>query len=161
MDYVLAELPELEGIPRVKISNFVGEALDLCSLEGFRELLLVGHIGKLVKLAGGIMNTHSRVADCRMELFCAYAALCGADQALCRALMEQVSCDGCLALLEEANMREAVMASLTAAMQHALERRCGDMTAGVLCFSLAYGLLGHSPEAEALLTKWRGEQSHA
>ena len=71
-------------------------------LEGFSQLLLVGHIGKLVKLAGGIMNTHSRVADCRRELFCAHAALCGADRETCRALMEEVSTDGCLAVLETA-----------------------------------------------------------
>ena len=158
MDYLLSKLPELGALPRVKVSNYIGEALDLSALEGFQELLLVGHIGKLVKLAGGIMNTHSRVADCRMELFCAHAALCGADRALCRALMEQVSCDGCLALLEDAGLREPVMASLTAAMQRALQHRCGDMTAGVVCFSLVYGLLGQSAEAQTLLKKWREER---
>ena len=46
-----------DGIPHVKCSNFVGESLDLAKLEGFEEILLVGHIGKFVKLAGGIMNT--------------------------------------------------------------------------------------------------------
>ena len=51
-------------------------------------LLLVGHVGKLVKVAGGIMNTHSRYADCRTELFCAHAAQCGAQTEVCRALME-------------------------------------------------------------------------
>ena len=44
----------------------------------FEEVLLVGHVGKLVKVAGGIMNTHSHTADCRTELFCTHAALCGA-----------------------------------------------------------------------------------
>lgn len=61
----------------VKCSNFVGEAIDIAVTHHFEQVLLVGHVGKLVKLAGGIMNTHSRYADCRTELFCAHAACAG------------------------------------------------------------------------------------
>ena len=35
---------------------------------GFKKILFIGHIGKLVKVAGGIMDTHSKNADCRMEI---------------------------------------------------------------------------------------------
>ena len=85
LDYLAQNLPEYSSIPVVKCSNFMGDALDMAAAEQFAEVLLVGHIGKLVKLAGGIMNTHSRMADCRTELFCTHAALCGASQATCRA----------------------------------------------------------------------------
>ena len=153
-DYLRDRLPELETLPVVKFSNFLGDAVDLAVSEGFSRALIVGHIGKLVKLAGGIMNTHSRAADCRMELFCAHAALCGADTALCRALMEQVSTDGCLALLEEAGLRESVMESLLAAMQRHLDRRGGgQIRLGVLCFSNEYGFLGMSEGAKELLKR--------
>ena len=64
--------------PRVKCANFIGEALDFAAELGFQELLLVGHIGKFCKLAAGIMNTHSRCADGRREVFTAQAALAGA-----------------------------------------------------------------------------------
>ena len=57
----------------VKCSNFIGASIDMAADLGFEEMLLTGHIGKLVKLAGGIMNTHSREADCRMELLAAAA----------------------------------------------------------------------------------------
>ncbi len=153
-DYLKDRLPELEKLPAVKFSNFLGDAVDLAISEGFSRALIVGHIGKLVKLAGGIMNTHSRVADCRMELFCAHAALCGADTALCRALMEQVSSDGCLALLSEAGLREPVMASLLAAMQRHLDRRAGgQIRLGALCFSNEYGFLGMTEGAKELLKR--------
>ena len=153
-DYLKDRLPELETLPVVKFSNFLGDAIDLAVSEGFSRALIVGHIGKLVKLAGGIMNTHSRVADCRMELFCAHAALCGADTALCRALMEQVSSDGCLALLTEAGLREPVMASLLAAMQRHLDRRAGgQIRLGALCFSNEYGFLGMTEGAKELLKR--------
>ena len=153
-DYLKDRLPELEKLPAVKFSNFLGDAIDLAISEGFSRALIVGHIGKLVKLAGGIMNTHSRVADCRMELFCAHAALCGADTALCRALMAQVSTDGCLALLSEAGLREPVMASLLAAMQRHLDRRSGgQIRLGALCFSNEYGFLGMTEGAKELLKR--------
>ena len=153
-DYLRDRLPELETLPVVKFSNFLGDAVDLAVSEGFSRALIVGHIGKLVKLAGGVMNTHSRAADCRMELFCAHAAVCGADTALCRALMEQVSTDGCLALLEEAGLRESVMESLLAAMQRHLDRRGGgQIRLGTLCFSNEYGFLGMSEGAKELLKR--------
>ena len=153
-DYLKDRLPELEKLPAVKFSNFLGDAIDLAISEGFSRALIVGHIGKLVKLAGGIMNTHSRVADCRMELFCAHAALCGADTALCRALMAQVSSDGCLALLEGAGLRDAVMESLLAAMQRHLDRRSGgQIRLGALCFSNEYGFLGMTEGAKELLKR--------
>ncbi len=90
----------------------MGDALDMAAAEQFAEVLLVGHIGKLVKLAGGIMNTHSRMADCRTELFCTHAALCGASQATCRALMDAATTDACLDILDAENLREPVLESL-------------------------------------------------
>ena len=67
LDYLAANYPALHEIPVVKISNFIGEALDMAAAEHFAEVLLVGHVGKLVKLAGGIMNTHSRCATAALS----------------------------------------------------------------------------------------------
>ena len=143
------------GVPTVKCSNFIGDALDAAVSLGFEEVLLVGHIGKLVKLAGGIMNTHSRQADCRAELFTAHAALCGADSALCRELMEAVSTDACLALLDSAGLRGTVLESLLKAIQFHLNRRAGErLRAGAVLFSNEYGELGATVTARELLKEW-------
>ena len=157
MEFLTEQLPELAAVPRAKCSNYIGEAIDSARLEKFEEVLLVGHIGKLVKLAGGIMNTHSKTADCRRELFVAHAALCGAPAGVCRALMNEVSSDGCLRVLEEAGLRSAVMESLLSAVQAAITRRAGDMRIGALLFSLELGLLGTTDEAVRILEKWRTE----
>lgn len=142
-------------VPIVKCSNFIGQALDAAAERGFTQVLLVGHAGKLVKVAGGIMNTHSRWADCRTELFCAYAALAGGGQELCRALMAAPSADGCIALLDEAGLRDAVMAGLLEAIQVHLDRRAaGAFRAGAVLFTNQYGLLGRTSGAEEILTKW-------
>lgn len=156
LDYLASHLPELREIPIVKISNFVGEALDMAAAEQFGELLLVGHVGKLVKLAGGIMNTHSKQADCRTELFCAHAAICGADAATCRALLDAATTDACLDILVEAGLKAPVMASLLDAVQAHLDRRAaGAFEVGAVLFSNQAGPLGQTKTADALLKKWR------
>ena len=158
MDFLHSAFPVLDGIPAAKCSNYIGEAVDAAAAEGMEELLLVGHVGKLVKLAGGIMNTHSAAADCRRELFCAHAAVCGADTAVCRRLMEQVTSDACLGILEECGLREQVMESLLSSIQTVLERRSGGMSIGAVLFSNERGLLGITTGAEALLSHWRKER---
>ena len=157
LDYLAANYPALHEIPIVKISNFIGEALDMAAAEHFAEVLLVGHVGKLVKLAGGIMNTHSRCADCRTELFCAHAALCGADAATCRALMDAATTDACLDILDAAQLREPVMASLLTAIQLHLDRRAaGAFKVGAVLFSNRNGPLGQTKTADTLLKLWKG-----
>ena len=143
------------GVPVVKCSNFIGDALDIAATHTFKQILLVGHIGKLVKLAGGVMNTHSRYADCRAELFCAHAALCGGDRELCRKLMDSATADACIALLDGAGLRNAVMSSLLAAIQSHLERRtAGAYEIGAVVFSNPYGLLGVTEKAKEILEQW-------
>ena len=159
MDYLREKLPALKNIPAAKCSNFIGDAVDIAVTEGLRDVLLVGHVGKLVKLAGGIMNTHSRSADCRRELFCAHAALCGAGRETCRELMEQVSADGCLAVLEKVCLREAVMESLLPEIQAHLDRRAGGaLRIGAILFSNVYGLLGETAGVKEL-GFWRRERT--
>ena len=156
MDFLRRSGVDTQGIPCVKYSNFIGDAIDIAVTEGIKSALVVGHIGKLVKLAGGIMNTHSRVADCRSELFCAHAALCGADRALCRALMDAVTTDECIALLDGALLREAVLQSLLEAVQRHLDRRAaGAIRLGAVTFSNEYGLLGSTEGAKELLREWK------
>ena len=156
LDYLAENLAELRQIPVVKISNFIGDALDMAAAEHFTEVLLVGHVGKLVKLAGGIMNTHSQQADCRAELFCAHAALCGADTATCRALMNAATTDACLEILQAANLRAPVLESLLDAVQLHLQRRAAAAFAvGAVVFSNRNGSLGATKSADVLLKTWR------
>ena len=155
-DFLHAQGLDALGIPVVKCSNFIGDALDIAAGLPFEQVLLVGHIGKLVKLAGGIMNTHSRYADCRTELFCAHAAVCGANSDTCRALMQAATTDACLALLDGVQLREPVMDRLLTAIQHHLDHRAGGAyQVGAVLFSNQYGLLGQTETAEEMVTTWK------
>nr|MCR4901484.1 cobalt-precorrin-5B (C(1))-methyltransferase CbiD [Butyrivibrio sp.] len=85
----------------VKCSNFIGETLDMACEMGFDALLLTGHIGKLIKVAGGIMNTHSHEADSRMEILsgCFLRAMGDADTA--RKILECVNTEEALHIIDE------------------------------------------------------------
>lgn len=66
------------GLPKVKVSNFIGDSLLYIYNEGFKSIKLIGHIGKFSKLSIGVFNTHSKVCDGRMEAFVYYLSLMGA-----------------------------------------------------------------------------------
>ena len=139
----LKDRPEFASMTPVQCSNYIGEAFDFAVSSGFSKVILVGHIGKLVKLAGGIMNTHSRVADCRCELFAAHAALAGVSRDAIGRLMEAATTDACLEILEEEEKKEAVMQSLMKKIgQHAAHRLGSTVEVTVLVFSNRFGVLG-------------------
>ncbi len=85
----------------IKCSNFIGETLDMALMLGFRKILFIGHIGKLVKVAAGIMNTHSRVADARMETLCSCAVLAGCSIETARNILLCTTTDEVVFLLKE------------------------------------------------------------
>ena len=156
LDYLHETYPQFAAIPVVKTSNFIGDTLDMVAAAHFEQVLLVGHIGKLCKLAGGIMNTHSHTADCRTELFCTHAALCGADREVCTALYNAATTDACLEILDTAGLREPVLQSLLAAIQLHLDRRAGGaFRVGAVLFSNQFGPLGQTETAARLLNEWK------
>lgn len=157
--FVANEHVETYGIPSVKFSNFLGEALDMAVAEDFERVLLIGHIGKMVKVAGSIMNTHSRSADCRKEIFCAHTIMCGGSGELGREIMKAATTDACIEILDKENMREKVMESIVSSIQKVLNRRVKDeLKIGVCTFSNEYGLLGVSEGAKEIIDEWNSEK---
>ena len=147
------------GVPVVKISNYVGDALDAAVSIGFKDILLAGHIGKLVKVAGNIMNTHSSVADSRMELLAAHAAVCGAPAELTEQLLDTATTDAALDLLDAAGLKDAVLARVSDAVQKNLTARAGKPVGAVL-FSNVQGLLAVTETAEQLLKHWKEDKDY-
>lgn len=146
----LAAHPPARPMPVVKISNFVGDSLDFAAGLGFQRVYLVGHIGKFSKLAAGVMNTHSRYADCRCEVFAAHAGLAGASQQVIRQVMEASTADQCLAILEEAGLREPVMASILEKVLTHTRRRADGVQVEAVLFSNRFGPLAYSEDAGRL-----------
>ena len=126
----------------VKCSNFIGLSLDAAASEGFEEVLLAGHIGKLVKLSGGIMNTHSREGDGRAELMAACAVRAGADADTARAILGSVTTDEMLRIIREKGLLAPAMDILAGRIELYVNARTkGLLRVGVLVFSDGYGPL--------------------
>ena len=141
--------------PRTAVltSNFIGEALDICRELGFRGALLVGHIGKLVKLAGGMWNTHSKFGDCRMEILASHAAALGLSAGKTDEMLSSVMCDDALRILKEENLYDAVLSRLAARIEFHLAHKCGEMDVGAIVFSKEYSRLCQTSRAQTLLEK--------
>jgi cobalt-precorrin-5B (C1)-methyltransferase len=136
----------------IQCSNFIGETIDYAAQCGFSELLLIGHIGKFVKLAGGIMNTHSRYADCRMELITAHTALAGADHSLLEKIMQCVTTDDAISLLKDAGCYDSVMHYLIGKIDYYVNQRTyGKLKIETVMFSNQYGILAKTDGADQLL----------
>ena len=147
----------LRGVPVVEVSNYIGEAIDLAVSYGATDFLLVGNVGKLVKLAAGIMNTHSRVADGRWEIFAAHLALCGGTRAQVAAMREATTTEEMLTRLEAMGLRVPVMASIMGEIEaHMAHRIRGQMDFGVIVYSERFGRVGETAGAARLLEKFRG-----
>lgn len=145
---------------RCSCGNYLGVCIDHAVGAGFRSLLLVGHLGKLIKAAAGIWNTHSSTADGRRETLTAHAALAGAGGELLRALFDCPTTDAGVELLKSNDLLEPVMRSLSGALEEHLRRRAGpDLTIGAVFFSNQYGLLGQTTAADALLALHRAESA--
>lgn len=153
----------------VKCSNFIGEAVRCLEQEAIEEVLLVGHIGKLVKVAGGAENTHSRYGDGRMEILtdCMDAVMEGRKQAVgddYQEYREQVLCanttEEAVAYLNAMNLTEAVMTEVTNRIRHHMRIWShGKVGVEVVTFSTVYGILGKSQGADAMIKRLTLEET--
>lgn len=143
----------------VACSNFIGDAIDAAVELGFAKILLVGHIGKLVKLGIGMTNTHSANGDGRMETLLACALAAGAELPLLKEIAACVTTDAVLALLHSAELLQETMNILGARIDACLKRRVPEgITIGYLCFTNAEGfggILAQSENVERLMRLWR------
>lgn len=160
-NYGLDFLGEQYGIEEadvVKCSNYIGQTLDMAVEMGCKGILLVGHIGKLIKVSGGIMNTHSRWADCRMELIAAAALRAGIEGGKAAKLLEAVTTDAAFEICtpdERMQIMYQVMKKIEEYMNYRTE---GKMLTGVITFSGVYGILGKTSRADELIDHFRKER---
>lgn len=151
----------------IKCSNFVGETIDLAVDLGVENLLFAAHIGKFIKVAGGIFQTHSRNADARMEILTANAVLAGAGQPLLTELMQASATEEGIRILEEAGYLERTMESVLLRLESHLARRSfGKINLGAVLFSSELGKrrqgtgeLGRTRNADQILEKILQETS--
>ena len=143
----------------VKCSNFIGATIDMAVELGFQKMLLTGHIGKLIKVAGGIMNTHSKEADCRMELLAAFSVREQVELLQVQKILECVTTEEAIPVLEKSGKLQQVMEEIAERICYYMDNRAGGkMKTDCILFSNEYGELAKSKGAEEWFTLLGQEQ---
>lgn len=142
----------------VKCSNYVGDTVDMVREMGFRGMLLTGHIGKLIKLSGGIMNTHSKEGDARMELLAAAVIRAGGSMETLRGILNCRVTEEALGIIQRespALLRKS-MESVMDRILYYLRKRAGEeLPVECILYSNEFGLLAASPGAMDMLEELR------
>ncbi len=137
----------------LKISNYLGFMLDAARELGVKRLLLCGHLGKLVKVSGGIFHTHSHVADARLEILTAYAALSGGDMPLLRQIYAAKTTSAAAEAIDAAGLTDVYRLVAENAARRAEAYTYNEMTVGTMLFGDANRLLYMEETAGQMLAE--------
>lgn len=136
----------------VKCSNFIGDTLDMALELGFKKILFTGHTGKLVKIAAGVMNTHSRMADARLEVLSSCALLAGADAKTAVSILGCTTTDDAIVIIENAGILDKTMnIVINKILEHMRYRTENKIEIEVIMFSGACNALAMSDGAKEMI----------
>ena len=139
----------------VKCSNFIGQTLDMALEKQVKHLLLVGHIGKLVKIGAGVMNTHSKWADARMETLASCCLEAGTDCETALSVLSCITTDEAIKTIGEKQLKPVMDRLIERIVYHMDRRVNAAIDVDVVLYSNEYGVLSMSEGAETFLQEWR------
>ncbi|MDN5347359.1 MAG: cobalt-precorrin-5B (C1)-methyltransferase [Clostridia bacterium] len=135
-------------------SNLIGDLLEACANAGVKRVLLWGHAGKLVKVAGGIFNTHSRVADGRREIIAAYLAAGGAPAKMVRGVLEAPTVEAVLELVQSYGQNGIWDLLARQASRQAQEFVRKRLTVGTALLNLKGEIIGRDEVARQIMEEY-------
>ncbi len=137
----------------VTMSNFVGYMLQEAERLAFRHVVMVGHLGKLIKVAAGIFHTHSHIADGRMETLVTHLALAGAPNELLQQVYHCLTTEAAMELIAQAgyeSVYDAIATRIVDRVQQMLRYSPQPFTCDVILFSLDNQPLGSNRPVAAI-----------
>ena len=136
----------------VKCSNFIGDALEIAKELEFKSVLIVGHIGKLVKLGAGIMNTHSAFADGRMEVLTSCGAIAGVNSDILRNIQDCATVDSALDILENSGLVNEILSALIKKIEYHLNIKSANLIKiGAVVFSFKHEFILKTQNADEII----------
>lgn len=139
----------------VQTGDFVGYMLDKAVEKGVKEIVFLGHPGKLAKVAAGIFNTHHKVADARNEVIAAHAGAEGAGASVVSRILQANTTEEAITLLKHAGLSEQVFDRIAERVrERVLERTLQKIKVSVILVSLDGEVLGVDANARSL-GDWR------
>lgn len=95
---------QLHKIPMIKIGDHVGFMLKECVKNRIKSVLIIGYIGKLIKIANGQFDTNIKYGDNRIEAISRYAKECGAGKEIVDELKKQTTAEAAVQILKQNNL---------------------------------------------------------
>lgn len=132
----------LPGDAVVQTSNFIGHMLESAVSHGLKQVLLMGHLGKIVKVAAGIFHTHNRVADGRLETIAAYLAAEEASAAVVREILACNTAEAAVSIIENGGFTSVYRVLAERASTRAQRYVFGELTVGTVILTLKGEMLG-------------------
>jgi cobalt-precorrin-5B (C1)-methyltransferase len=148
------------GIPDsaiVQTGNWIGALLVEAGIYQASSVLLLGYQGKLIKLAGGIFNTSSHIADAKLEIISAAVAAVGGDLQTVRAVLDAKTADAAYKKLKELGLSELVFGTLAEKISQkatAYVQKYANVAlkVGTILFDRTGEIIAQDPQAKELLT---------
>jgi len=139
----------------IQTGDFIGYMIKKAAEKGVKEIIILGHAGKLVKLAAGISNTNYRVADARREVVAAYAALAGAPKTVIEKIMQANTTDEMAETLERYELSDTTFNLIANSVKdYVIQKAGGKIKANIVIISYDGKVLGTDSEARGLQI-WR------
>ncbi len=138
----------------LKTSNFIGYMFEQVCTHDISEVLFVGHIGKLIKVAGGIFHTHSRVSDARLDILVSHLVRVDASNKQLRAVLDCNTTEEAVDYIIDQNL-ESVFDLIVESIKFRIEAHIYDKyKVEVVLFSSGKGKLAETKNAKELLEKF-------
>jgi cobalt-precorrin-5B (C1)-methyltransferase len=109
------QVADRSGIPSeqvVQTGNWIGALLLEAGLQGVQSVMLLGYQGKLIKLAGGIFNTSSHLADAKLEIIGSAVVRTGGDLATVQQVLAAKTADAAYQILVAMGCEQVVFGYL-------------------------------------------------
>ncbi|TCK98659.1 cobalt-precorrin 5B C1-methyltransferase [Natranaerovirga hydrolytica] len=120
----------------IKVSNYIGHALEQATDLGFQEVIIAGHMGKLIKLSGGTFYTHNRISRTRMEILTAHLGIMGMKQDNLQQVMACKTTDEVLDIVEQAGFLSVYKLLANKAAEQCREYVFDQMNIEIAFFSM-------------------------
>ncbi len=134
----------------VKTSNFIGFMMDEAERQEVKNILWVGHLGKMVKVAGGIFQTHSSYSDGRMEVLTANLSLMDAPLELCKKVMASNTTDEAVEYIKEFGYDDVFTHLANKVSSRCRARAHETINVATIIFTKTHGFLGQCDNAEKM-----------
>jgi cobalt-precorrin-5B (C1)-methyltransferase len=117
------QLLDVDDDQIIQMGNLVGYMLVEAQKCDISRLIILGHAGKLVKIAGGIFQTEHRLADARREIITAHTGLVGGDQEVLERVFNSNTTEDIIKVLDTKNLTETVFNSIAQEIKNRCQER--------------------------------------